>query len=76
MAARGARASIKPMPNRKRRSAFSAFLHRYRNLVERSSKSSSASAPAARYDKHDNNFLASVQLASIRLWLRRNETVA
>jgi len=35
MAARGARADIKPMPNRKRRSAFSASLHRYHNLVER-----------------------------------------
>lgn len=35
MAARGVWANIKPMPNRKRRPAFSAFLYRYRNLVER-----------------------------------------
>ena len=34
MAARGAWANIKPMPNRKQRPAFSAFLYRYRNLVE------------------------------------------
>ncbi len=35
MAARGAWANIKPMPNRKNVPAFSAFLYRYRNLVER-----------------------------------------
>jgi len=35
MAARGTWANIKPMPNRKRRPVFSAFLYRYRNLVER-----------------------------------------
>src|SRR6218665_3693331 len=35
MAARGVWANIKPMPNRKRRPVFSAFLYRYRNLVER-----------------------------------------
>jgi hypothetical protein len=29
---------------------------------------------ATRYDKRDNNFLASVQLASIRIWLRHNES--
>jgi transposase len=29
------RANIKPMPGRKRRPPFSAFLYRYRNLVER-----------------------------------------
>lgn len=34
MAARGVWANIKPMPNRKRRPVFSAFLYRYRNLVE------------------------------------------
>ncbi len=27
-------------------------------------------AVATRYDKRDDNFLASVQLASIRIWLR------
>lgn len=35
MAARGVWANIPPMPNRKRRPVFSAFLYRYRNLVER-----------------------------------------
>jgi len=32
---RGAWANIKPMPNRKNVPAFSPFLYRYRNLVER-----------------------------------------
>ena len=41
----------------------------YRNLVER------FPAVATRYDKRDDNFLASVQLASIRIWLRQNESV-
>ena len=35
IAARGAWANIKPMPNRVNIPAFSAFLYRYRNLVER-----------------------------------------
>ncbi len=35
LAERGAWANIKPMPNRKNVPAFSAFLYRYRNLVER-----------------------------------------
>jgi hypothetical protein len=33
-------------------------------------------AVATRYDKRDDNFLASVQLASIRIWLRHNGSVA
>lgn len=77
MAARGAWANIKPMPNRKRRPVFSTFLYRYRNLVERFfSKLKQFRAVATRYDKRDDNFLASVQLASIRIWLRHNESVA
>src|SRR3546814_6216378 len=35
LAARGAWACVKPMPNRKHIPAFSPFLYRYRNLVER-----------------------------------------
>lgn len=73
MAARGAWANIKPMPNRKRRPAFSIFLYRCRNLVERFfGKLKQFRAVATRYD----NFLASVQLAFIRIWLRHNESVA
>jgi len=77
LAAPGAWANIKPMPNRKRHPVFSAFLYRYRNLVERFfNKLKQFRAVATRYDKRDDNFLASVQLASIRIWLRHNESVA
>jgi len=76
MATRGAWANIKPMPHRKERPAFSAFLYRYRNLVERFfNRLKHFRADPTRYDKRDDNFLASVQLASVRIWLRHNESV-
>jgi transposase len=76
LAARGAWACVKPMPNRKNIPPFSPFLYRYRNLVERFfNKLKHFRAIATRYDKRDDNFLASVQLASIRIWLRHNESV-
>ena len=76
MAARGAWANIRPVKHRRRRPAFSAFLDRYRNLVERFfNRLKHFRAVATRYDKRDDNFLASVQLASIRIWLRHNESM-
>lgn len=46
------------------------------NLVERFfSKLKQFGVVATRYDKRDDNFLASVQLAFIRIWLRHNESV-
>jgi transposase len=76
IASKGAFANIPPMPQRTRPSAFSPFLYRYRNLVERFfNKLKHFCAVATRYDKRDDNFLASVQLASIRIWLRANESV-
>ncbi len=69
--ARGAWANIKPMPNRKNVPAFSSYLYRYRNLVERFfNKIKHYRAVATRYDKRADNFLAGVKLASIRIWLR------
>jgi len=77
LAARGAWANIRPMPQRKHPPIFSPFLYRYRNLVERFfNKLKQFRAVATRYDKRDDNFLASVQLAAIRIWLRHNESVA
>ena len=77
MMARGAWANIPLMPQRKTRPAFSAFLYRYRNQVERFfNKLKQFRAVATRYDKRDDNFLASVQLASIRIWVRQNESGA
>ena len=69
--ARGAWANIKPMPNRKRRPAFSPFLYRYRNLVERFfSKLKHFRAVATRFEKHGANYLALVKLASVKVWMR------
>ncbi len=71
LAARGAWANIKPMPQRKTRPAFSTFFYRYRNLVERFfNKLKHFRAIATRYEKHDANYLALVKLAAIRIWMR------
>ncbi|WP_375454982.1 IS5 family transposase [uncultured Methylobacterium sp.] len=74
LAEQGAGASVRPMPNRKNVPAFSPFLYRYRNLVERFfSKIKHFRAIATRYDRDPENYLASVKLAAIRIWLRTNE---
>ncbi len=71
LADRGAWANIKPMPNRVRLPAFSRFLYRYRNLVERFfSKLKHFRAVSTRYEKHAENYLALVKLASARIWMR------
>jgi transposase len=74
---RGAWANVKPMPGRVNIPAFSPFLYRYRNLVERFfNKLKHFRAVATRYDKRPENYLASVKLASARIWMRFNESVA
>ena len=76
LAERGAWANIKPMPNRRNLPAFSSYLYRYRNLVERFfNKIKHYRAVATRYDKRADNFLAGVKLASIRIWMRFNESM-
>ena len=71
LADRGAWANIKPMPRRVNVPAFSRFLYRYRNLVERFfSKLKHFRAIATRFEKHDANYLALVKLASARIWMR------
>ena len=76
LAARGAWANVKPMPNRRHRPAFSPYLYRQRNLVERFfNKIKHFRAVATRYDKRPENFLASIQLASARIWMRANESM-
>jgi transposase len=75
--ARGAWANIRPMPNRVDPPAFSSFLYRYRNLVERFfNRLKHYRAIATRYDKRAANYLAAVKLASIRIWLRHYESVS
>ena len=77
LAERGAWANVKPMPGRKNIPAFNAFLYRYRNLVERFfNKLKHFRGVATRYDKRADNYLAGVKLASARLWMRFNESMA
>src|SRR5947209_1921018 len=65
VADQGAWANIKSMPNRVNVPAFSAFLYRYRNLVERFfSKLKHFRAIATRFEKHAANYLALVKLAA------------
>ena len=74
--ARGARANVKAMPNRLKPPRFNKRLYRRRNLVERFfNKLKHFRAIATRYDKRDDNYIASVKLASIRIWMRFNESV-
>jgi transposase len=77
LAARGARANVRLMPNRVNLPPFSKRLYRQRNLVERFfNKLKHFRAVATRYDKRDDNYLASVKLASARIWMRFNESMA
>jgi len=77
LAERGAWANVKPMPNRKNVPVFSAFLYRYRNAVERFfNKLKHFRGVATRYDKRADNYLAGVKLASLRIWMRFNESMA
>jgi transposase len=76
LAARGAFANIRLMPNRVKHFPFDAGLYKARNLVERFfNKLKHFRAIATRYHKPDDNYLASVELASIRIWLRSIESV-
>jgi transposase len=71
MAARGAWANIKPMPRRVNVPAFSPWLYRYRNLVERFfNRLKHSRAIATRFEKHDANYLALVKIAAARIWMR------
>lgn len=73
---RGAWGNIRLIPGRRSKPAFSQFLYRQRNAVERFfNKLKHFRAIATRYDKRDDNFLASIQLASIRIWIRSYESV-
>jgi transposase len=77
LAVRGAKANVKLMPNRVNLPPFNKRLYRKRNLVERVfNKLKHFRAIATRYDKTPENYLAGVKLASLRIWMRFNESVA
>lgn len=68
---KGGWANIPPKSNRKGTFAFSKWLYRYRNLVERFfNKLKQFRGIATRYDKHHENFLAAIKLASVRIWIK------
>ena len=71
----GATPNIAAKRNRKWKPCFSKRLYRERNLVERFfNKLKHFRRVATRYDKLAANFLAMVQLASMRLWMRAYES--
>jgi transposase len=68
----GAWANTPPKRNRKESLCFSPYLYRARNPVERFffNRIKQCRRVATRYDKLAANYLAFIQLASIKLWLR------
>jgi transposase len=74
--AQNATANIRPLDRRIERPPFDAKLYKERNRVERFfSKLKHFRAIATRFDRLDVNFLASVQLASLRIWMRGYESM-
>jgi transposase len=74
---RGAWANIPPKSNRNKPICLSPYLYRARNLVERFfNKIKQCRRVATRYDKLPADYLAFIHLASIRLWLRVNESTS
>jgi transposase len=74
--ARGAVPNIPDKVNRKQRHCFSRALYKERNRIERFfSKIKHFRRVATRYEKHASNYLAMVQLAAIRIWMRFYESM-
>lgn len=69
-AERGAWANIPPRSTRKGSFAFSTWVYRQRNLVERFfNRIKQFRGLATRYDRHPENYLAALKLAAARIWL-------
>ncbi len=67
----GGWANVPSRQNAREKPAFSQWLYRQRNLVERFfNKLKQFRGLATRYDKRPKKFLPAVKLVSIRLWLR------
>lgn len=68
-AARNVWANIPNRSNRKQRHAFSPWLYKQRNLVERFfNRIKHFRGIATRYDKDPDNYLAAVKLICTRIW--------
>jgi transposase len=69
-AERGAWANIPPRSIRKNGFAFSTWVYRQRNLVERFfNRIKHFRGLATRYDRRPDNYLAALKLAAVRIWL-------
>lgn len=69
-AQRGAFANVPPRVIRKRTFAFSPWLYRQRNQVERFlNRIKQMRGLATRYDRRPDNFLAALKLAAARIWI-------
>ena len=77
LVSRGAVANVRAMKGRLTELPFDRELYKQRNVVERFfNKLKHFRAVATRYDKRDDNYLASIKLAVIRIQLRRYESAA
>jgi transposase len=75
--AQGAAPNIPDKSNRKEKHCFSKTLYKERNRVERFfNKIKHFRRIATRYEKHAENYLAMIKLASFRIWMRHNESMA
>jgi transposase len=73
----GGFANIPAKRNRRKSFAFSSFLYRYRNLVERFfGKLKNARGLATRYDTRSDSFFAAIKLLCTRLWIAAHESTA
>ena len=76
-AARGAHVNIPNRAHRKTPFPFDRTLYRARNAIERFyNKIKQYRGLATRYDKYPDHFLGGIILASIRIWIRSNESTA
>ncbi|WP_439645183.1 IS5 family transposase, partial [Aurantimonas manganoxydans] len=70
VASRNAWANIPPRSIRKGTFAFSRWVYRQRNLVERfSNRIKQMRGLATRYDRRADNFAAALKLAAVRIWI-------
>ena len=71
VAARGGWANIPPRITRKDPFAFSRWVYRQRNRVERFfNRLKQMRGIATRYDRRADNYLAAVKLAATRIWIK------
>ena len=74
--ARGGKPVIPTKSNRKVQRPVDPAAYALRNRIERFfNKLKHFRAVATRYDKRPENYLASIQLASARIWMRANESM-